>query len=183
VRGSLLRSGEPNAIVLAPSAHRLYKKFAPALQERVKEEAQKISRAPHAAPPLHAPFEGTRSHHFQFRNADHRIAYRIREDKRQPDSAFRSPHSSKSKAGPPMGTPAFLRQTGCLRWRGRDPRLSVRVSRRVWRFRNAPSAFQGPKNANALPHPCTGRRYGGIRTRGVGMLHPPPADPAAQSVR
>lgn len=48
-----------------------------------KEEAQKVARSPHAPPPLHPPFEGLRSHHFQFLNAQYRIAYRIREDKRQ----------------------------------------------------------------------------------------------------
>ncbi len=78
-----MRSGEPYTVVLAPSAHRLYKKFDPALQDRIKEEAQKVARSPHAAPPLHPPFEGLRSHHFQFLNAQYRIAYRIREDKRQ----------------------------------------------------------------------------------------------------
>ena len=70
-----MRSGEPYAIVLAPSAHRLYKKFDSALQDRI--------RSPYAAPPLHSPFEGLRSHHFQFRNTQYRIAYRIHEDKRQ----------------------------------------------------------------------------------------------------
>ena len=64
-----MRSGEPFAVVLAPSAHRLYKKFDSALQERIKEEAQKV--------------EGLRSHHFRFRKAEYRIAYRIEEDKRQ----------------------------------------------------------------------------------------------------
>lgn len=78
-----MRSGEPYAVVLAPSAHRLYKKFDPALQDRIKEETQKVARSPYAAPPLHLPFEGLRSHHFQFRNAQYRIAYRIREDQRQ----------------------------------------------------------------------------------------------------
>ena len=64
-----MRSGEPFAVVLAPSAHRLYKKFDAALQERIKEEAQKV--------------EGLRSHHFHFRKAEYRIAYRIREEKQQ----------------------------------------------------------------------------------------------------
>ncbi len=78
-----MRSGEPYAVVLAPSAHRLYKKYDPALQDRIKEEAQKIARSPYSAQPLHPPFEGLRSHHFRFRNAEYRIAYRIRENKRQ----------------------------------------------------------------------------------------------------
>lgn len=78
-----MRSSEPFAVVLAPSAYRLYKKFDSALQERIKEEAQKVARTPYAAPPLHPPFQGLRSHHFQFRKAEYRIAYRIREDKRQ----------------------------------------------------------------------------------------------------
>jgi mRNA-degrading endonuclease RelE of RelBE toxin-antitoxin system len=78
-----LKSGDPYAVNLAPSAHRLYKKFAPALQEQIKEEAQKVARAPYTAPPLHPPFQGLRSHHFHFRKAEYRIAYRIQEDKRQ----------------------------------------------------------------------------------------------------
>jgi mRNA-degrading endonuclease RelE of RelBE toxin-antitoxin system len=78
-----LRSGEPYAVVLAPSAHRPYKKFDSALQDRIREEAQKVARSPYAAPPLHPPFEGLHSHHFQFRNAQYRIVYRIREDQRQ----------------------------------------------------------------------------------------------------
>jgi mRNA-degrading endonuclease RelE of RelBE toxin-antitoxin system len=83
-----LRSGEPFAVVLAPSAYRLYKKFVSALQERIKEEAQKVARTPYAAPLLHHPFHGLRSHHFRFRKAEYRIAYRIREDKRQVEIAL-----------------------------------------------------------------------------------------------
>ena len=78
-----MRSGEPYVVVLAPSAHRLYKKFDPALQDRIKEEAQKIARSPYSAPLLHPPFEDIRSHHFQLRKTEYRIAYRIREEKRQ----------------------------------------------------------------------------------------------------
>ncbi len=79
-----MRSGdEPYAVVLAPSAHRLYKKFDTPLQDRIKEEAQKVARLPYNAPFLHPPFEGVRSHHFRFRKTEYRIAYRIREDKRQ----------------------------------------------------------------------------------------------------
>jgi mRNA-degrading endonuclease RelE of RelBE toxin-antitoxin system len=78
-----LRSGEPFAVVLAPSAHHLYKKFDSALQERIKEEAQKVARSPYSALSLHAPFQDLRSHHFHFRKAEYRIAYRIRQDKRQ----------------------------------------------------------------------------------------------------
>ncbi len=78
-----MKSGEPYAVVLAPSAHRVYKKFNSALQERIKKEAQKIARSPYLAPPLHAPFQGLRSHHFQFCKAEYRIAPRVREDKRQ----------------------------------------------------------------------------------------------------
>lgn len=83
-----MRSGEPYTVVLAPSAHRLYKKLDAALQERIKEEAQKIARSPHIAPPLHPPFQDLRSHHFQFRKTEYRIAYRIREDKRQVEIAL-----------------------------------------------------------------------------------------------
>ncbi len=78
-----MKSGESYSVVLAPSAHRLYKKFDSALQDRIKEEAKKIARSPLAAPRLHPPFQELRSHHFHFRKAEHRIAYRVREDKRQ----------------------------------------------------------------------------------------------------
>ncbi len=78
-----MRSGEPYAVVLGPSAHRLYKKFDPALQGRIKEEALTIGRSPYAAPLLHSPFEGLRSHHFRCRDAEYRMAYHIREDRRQ----------------------------------------------------------------------------------------------------
>ena len=78
-----MKGGEPCAILLAPAAHRLYKKFDYALQDRIKEEAQKIARSPYLAPSLHAPFQDLRSHHFHFRKAEYRIAYRIREEKRQ----------------------------------------------------------------------------------------------------
>ena len=78
-----MTSGEPYAVVLAPSAHRLYKKFDPALQERIKEEAQKIARSPYLASLLHAPFQELRSHHFYFRKVEYRIAYRVSEASRQ----------------------------------------------------------------------------------------------------
>ncbi len=78
-----MKSGEPYAVVLAPSAHRLYKKFDPALQDRIKEEVQKVARSPQSAPALHHPFQDLRSHHFHYRKAEYRIAYRVREDKRQ----------------------------------------------------------------------------------------------------
>lgn len=78
-----MRSGEPFAVVLAPSAYRLYKKFDSALQERIKEEAQQVARTPYAAPLLHPPFQSLRSHHFQIRKTEYRLAYHIREDKRQ----------------------------------------------------------------------------------------------------
>jgi len=78
-----LTSGEPYAVLLAPSAHRLYKKFDPALQDRIRRKAQKVARSPQSASALHPPFQDLRSHHFHFRNAEYRIAYRVREDKRQ----------------------------------------------------------------------------------------------------
>ncbi len=43
-------------------------------------------KAPEPLMPRHLslpPFHGLRSHHFQLRKAEYRIAYRIREDKRQ----------------------------------------------------------------------------------------------------
>ena len=78
-----MKSGEPYAVVLAPSAHRLYKKFDSALQDRIKVEARKVARSPYAAPTLHSPFHDIRAHHFQFGKAEYRIAYCVREDNRQ----------------------------------------------------------------------------------------------------
>lgn len=72
--------GREYQIIMAPSAHRLYKKFSPALQERVKEEAKRLAENPHQYEELEGPLRGIRSYHFHFENTQYRIAYRVRED-------------------------------------------------------------------------------------------------------
>ena len=40
-------SGKKYRVFMATSAHRRYKKFDPALQERIKDESKKLSKNPH----------------------------------------------------------------------------------------------------------------------------------------
>ena len=68
---------------MAPSAHRLYKKFDSGLQQKIKEEAKKLSQDPHIYEELKGPLRGIRSYHFDYSNTQYRIAYRILEDKKE----------------------------------------------------------------------------------------------------
>ena len=43
---------------MAPSAHRRYKKFDAGLQEKIKEEAKKLSEDPHIHEELKGPLRG-----------------------------------------------------------------------------------------------------------------------------
>jgi mRNA-degrading endonuclease RelE of RelBE toxin-antitoxin system len=70
-------SGSRYEIFMAPSAHRKFKKFSPALQNKIKEEAQKLSVQPHACEELKGPLKGIRSWHFDFRKTQYRIAFRV----------------------------------------------------------------------------------------------------------
>lgn len=67
-------------IFISPSAHRMYKKFDPHLQRTVKEEARKLSEEPYRYEELKGPLKGIRSYHFEYRNTEYRIAYRIVEN-------------------------------------------------------------------------------------------------------
>jgi mRNA-degrading endonuclease RelE of RelBE toxin-antitoxin system len=68
---------------MAPSAHRRYKKFDPPLQQKVREEASKLSEDPYFYEELKGPLKGIRSYHFKFKDATYRIAYRILEDEKR----------------------------------------------------------------------------------------------------
>ena len=68
---------------MAPSAHRLYKKFDAGLQQKIKEGAKKLSEDPHIYEELKGPLRGIRSYHFDYSNTKYRIAYRILEDKKE----------------------------------------------------------------------------------------------------
>jgi mRNA-degrading endonuclease RelE of RelBE toxin-antitoxin system len=68
---------------MAPSAHRRFKKFDPPLQQRIKEEAKRLSEDPHRYEELRGPLRGIRSYHFNYTKTQYRIAYRILEDKKE----------------------------------------------------------------------------------------------------
>jgi addiction module RelE/StbE family toxin len=68
---------------MAPSAHRRFKKFDPPLQQRIKEEAKRLSEDPHRYEELRGPLKGIRSYHFNYTKTQYRIAYRILEDKKE----------------------------------------------------------------------------------------------------
>ncbi len=54
-------SGRRYQIFMAPSAHRRYKKFDPGLQQKIKEEAKKLSEDPYSYEELKGPLRGIRS--------------------------------------------------------------------------------------------------------------------------
>jgi len=70
---------------MAPSAHRRYKKFDPSLQQRIKEEAKKLSEDPNAYKELKGPLRGIRSYSFDYGKAQYRIAYQVLEEKKEID--------------------------------------------------------------------------------------------------
>jgi len=67
---------------MAPSAYKRYKKFDSHLQRKVKEEAKKLSEDPYRYEELKGHLKGIRSYHFDYKNTQYRIAYRIVEDKK-----------------------------------------------------------------------------------------------------
>ena len=79
-----LTSGEKisYSILMAPSAHKYFKKFNDTLKCKVKEEAIKIASNPYAHEELHEPLKGIRSYHFSFEGGQYRIAYLINESTR-----------------------------------------------------------------------------------------------------
>ncbi len=76
-------SGKRYQIIMAPSAHRRYKKFDPLLQQEIQEQAGRLTKDPHQYEELKGPLRGIRSYHFRYRMTQYRIAYRILEDKNQ----------------------------------------------------------------------------------------------------
>ena len=58
-----------------------YKKFDPRLQNKVKEEARKLSEEPYRYEELKGHLKGIRSYHFEYKNTEYRIAYQTVEDK------------------------------------------------------------------------------------------------------
>ncbi|WP_048090099.1 type II toxin-antitoxin system RelE family toxin, partial [Candidatus Methanoperedens nitratireducens] len=81
-------SGERYQILMAPSAHRRYKKFDTHLQRKVKEEAKKLSEDPYRYEELKGPLKGIRSYHFNYGNAEYRIAYRVIENEKRIEIVF-----------------------------------------------------------------------------------------------
>ncbi len=57
-------NGSRYQIFMASSAHKRYKKFDSGLQQKIKEEAQKISEDPYIYNELKGPLKGIRSYHF-----------------------------------------------------------------------------------------------------------------------
>lgn len=75
-------NGRRYRIIMAPAAHRRFKKFAPLLQEKVKAEAQILAEDPYSYEELKGPLKGLRSYKFSFKGTDYRMAYRITEEKK-----------------------------------------------------------------------------------------------------
>lgn len=74
-----MKTGKRYAVIMAPAAHRAYKKLDGALQERVKLEAGKIAEDPYVFKELRGPLKGIRSCPFTHEGTDYRIAYRVNE--------------------------------------------------------------------------------------------------------
>ncbi len=72
-------NGKTYRVVMAPAAHRRFKKFAPLLQEKVKGEAIKLAEDPYKHEELKGALKGLRSYKFSFKGTAYRIAYRIKE--------------------------------------------------------------------------------------------------------
>jgi mRNA-degrading endonuclease RelE of RelBE toxin-antitoxin system len=70
-------NGKPYNIFMAPSAHRIYKKFSRVLQEKIKSEALEIAKEPYVWKELKSPFKGIRARRFTHGGTEYRIAYRI----------------------------------------------------------------------------------------------------------
>ena len=76
-------SGRRCHVFMAPSAHRRYKKFNQGLQQKIRKESEKMSEDPYFYEELKGPLKGIRSYHFDYRNTQYRIAYRILESKKE----------------------------------------------------------------------------------------------------
>ncbi len=76
-------NGKSYAIVMAPSAHKRYKKFGQNLQQKIKKETQKIANSPYSFKQLSSPLSILRTYGFHYQNTEYRIAYRINDKKYQ----------------------------------------------------------------------------------------------------
>jgi len=78
-----LANGESYRVVMAPSAHRRYKKFEPVLKRKVQQEVKTLAEDPHRYTELKGPLKGIRSYHFDHEKTQYRIAYRVIEDRKR----------------------------------------------------------------------------------------------------
>jgi addiction module RelE/StbE family toxin len=85
---------EQYKIFMSPSAHKRYRKFDPHLQHKIKEEARKLSEEPYRYEELKGPLKGIRSYHFDYKNTEYRIAYRVVEDKKRIEIVLVKPRES-----------------------------------------------------------------------------------------
>jgi len=64
-KGYRLMNGKRYELFMAPSAHRRYKKFDLHLQQKIKDEAKKLSEEPRRYEELKGSLKGIRSYHFE----------------------------------------------------------------------------------------------------------------------
>ena len=76
-------TGKPYRVVMAPSAHKRYKKFDPLLKEKIRQQAEILAQEPHRCEEPTGPLKGIRSYRFTHEGTQYRIAYRIVEDRGQ----------------------------------------------------------------------------------------------------
>lgn len=76
-------SGKRYSLVMAPAAHRRFRRFPPSLQEKIKTEAKKLTGDPYQGEELRGPLKGIRSYKFSFQRTEYRIAYRVSSERLQ----------------------------------------------------------------------------------------------------
>jgi len=64
-------NGRQYQILMAPSAHRRYKKFDLPLQQKIQQEALRIAKKPHRYEELKGPLKGIRSCHFEYKKVQY----------------------------------------------------------------------------------------------------------------
>ncbi|MCK4393024.1 type II toxin-antitoxin system RelE/ParE family toxin [Candidatus Bipolaricaulota bacterium] len=67
-------NGKQYQLVMAPAAHRHFKKLAPPLQEKVKTEAKRLAQEPYSSEELKGPLKGLYSYKFSFKGTTYRIS-------------------------------------------------------------------------------------------------------------
>lgn len=76
-------SGKSYSLVMAPAAHRRFRKFTAHLQEKVRTETKKLADNPYNGEELKGPLKGIHSYRFSFQRTEYRIAYRVSEERLQ----------------------------------------------------------------------------------------------------